>query len=86
MRLSLDTDVSFWTKYEVAAFENPTPPGDYKYKTFAFLFHRYGFKTIVVGSSFLNVNGPFYEKKPISEEQAGPPLSHRINGSVNGLF
>jgi len=46
-------------------------------------FHEYGFFFVV--RSLLMVQGPFSANRAISDEQPGPPVIHKITGSVAGL-
>lgn len=62
--------------------EKPTPAGLYRYITWAFLFHAYGL-IYILSDWGGNMKGPFSEVNPIIEEQPGPPLSHRIKGSLS---
>lgn len=63
-------------------YENPALTGWSRKMTEALLFQAWGLCTI---SSFsLMDDGPSSRKRPVSEEQPGPPLSQRTTGSFSG--
>ena len=53
-------------------------------KRLALLFQEWTLFT--ASPSLFNLRGPFSTKMASSEEQPGPPVSHKTKGSVSGLL
>lgn len=76
------------TTWPLRPFEKPTLMGSSTKKTLAFSFHEYGFGLVSLtdlGLSF-TVHGPSSMKRPMDDEQPGPPLIHMMTGSFLGLL